>query len=557
MIQQVITFDGGLSTKVNPHLIQRNEGIVCENVELETGSLTPLHSFEYVANVAGKHIYNYNQTIISSTTATDDRFYDIYGGRAYWTDGEYGTYGLMRYNDTNAGVDAEAPTKLSTAEVDTLLIAESANNGMLTEGATYIYAFTVVDADGIESAPEISATEITMVGNKNTMELKVTYANMATIQANHPDMVGINIYRTGGNNPTFNIVAENMLPTHPNVSDNGTHYVWLDTVADIDVSRIELYTFENTPPPERLDMLIECNGTMWGSVDNNVYFSRTGSPEYWGLLDYVRLDKECTGLGKFGDSVVAFTRTSAYLISGSTRDDVNVQRLPFNHGCVNKHSVVNIDGFLLWTSLNGVCIFNGSSVEVITKKSLNWDEFRRVGGLTYADFDATFAKWDAYSGFEISYAVGYKDKYYGVFSDGILFIDISNGVKVATIRFDGVETLAINEEDNLLYALKPNITSGYDVYYLPTSGSNIMTARWKTPRLADNSTDVVKHYRDVELEAMPVSVEVFVNGVSVKTYTGKRQFKLPAGTFGKDIQFDIRTTNEIRSLKYEYNDMKA
>ena len=60
MIQQIITFDGGLSTKRDAHLIERNEGIVCENVDLEKGSLTPLPSFIYLDNVAGKYIYPYN-----------------------------------------------------------------------------------------------------------------------------------------------------------------------------------------------------------------------------------------------------------------------------------------------------------------------------------------------------------------------------------------------------------------------------------------------------------------------------------------------------------------
>ncbi len=84
-----------------------------------------------------------------------------------------------------------------------------------------------------------------------------------------------------------------------------------------------------------------------------------------------------------------------------------------------------------------------------------------------------------------------------------------------------------------------------------------MSATWKTSRLSDASTNIRKHYRDVTLEAMPVSVEVFIDGVSVKVYNNRQSFKLPAGSFGKDIQFEIVTVNEIRSLKYEYSEMKA
>ena len=557
MIQQIVTFEGGLSTKKLPHLIARNEAIVCTNVDLETGGLTPLKSFIYVDNVAGKHIYPYNDLIISNATDVDDRFYDTFGGRLYWSNAEYSAYGLMRYDGTDAGVNAEAPSPLSTAETTSIAITESATAGRLTIAATYTYAFTVVDTDGIESTPEVHITSVTLTGNKQSMLLSISYADMTTIETNHPDMAGLNIYRTGGDNPTFNVIATNMLKDHPDVIDTGTHYTWYDKVADIDVSRTELYTFENNAPSAGLDKMIESNGTLWGAIGTNVYFSRTGSPEYWGLLDYITLDKECTGLGKFGGSVVAFTRTSAYLINGSTRDDVNVQRLPFNQGCIEGHSIVNIDSYLLWTSLNGVCIFNGATIDVITKDILSWDEFGRVGEATYGDYDTTTSKWDSSLGFDIRYAESYQDRYYGVYSDGILVIDLSNGTKVSTIGLTGVVSLAVNDEDNLLYAVVPNATSGFDVYYLPSSGDSSMTATWKTSRIDDASTNIQKHYRDVTLEAMPVSVEVFVDGESVKVYTGRQQFKLPAGSFGKDIQFEIVTTNEIRSLKYKYSEMKA
>ena len=556
-IQQIITFDGGLSTKKSPHLIARNEGIGCENVNLEKGSLYPLSTPTYVDNVEGKHIYIQNDVIINNTVATDDRFYDTYGGRLYWSNADYGTYGLMRYNDTDAGIDAEAPTGLSATELGYILVNESsAVEGFLTQGADYVYAFTIVDSDGIESVPQFK-NGVSPTAAKNSMELKITHANWTTIQANHPDMAGINIYRTGGDNPTFNLLMDALNETAEGVVDDLTNYLWYDKTADIDVSRIELYTFENTPPPTSLDMLIEVNGTMWGSDGKKVYFSRTGSPEYWGILDYVTLDKDCTGIGKFGNSVIAFTKTSAYIINGSTRDDVSIERLPFNQGCVNKHSVVNIDAYLVWTSLNGICVFNGSTVDVLTKKTISWDEFGRLGNLTYDDYLSTTTKWDSSAGFDIQYAIGWQDKYYGVFNGGVMVLDVADGLKVSSIAIENVQSVAINGNDNLLYVVVLNDDgTTYDVKYL-SEHEEKMTATWTTGRLADQSTDLVKHYRDVELDGMPLTVSVYVEGVLKKTYSNTKQFKLPAGCFGRDIQFTITTQNEIRSLKYEYSVKKA
>ena len=552
MISEIVTFDGGLSTKTSPHLIQRNQGIICQNVNLESGVLKPYNSFSFISNKIGKHIYLYNENLISSQAETDDRFYETYGSRLYWTDKSHaGANGLRRWDGTDVGTDATAPDPYDQVNAPVTAVATN-DYGQLTSDAIYTYALTVTDTDGVESAP-VFLEPVSLTSSQSQIKLKVNASKVSTYL---PTGYTVNIYRQGGDNPTFNLVIENMNPTHPDVETDGTDLWWLDSVADINVTRIELTTFEHTSPPDGLDMLVENQGTFWGAVGRKVFFSQTGSPEYWGLLDYIQLDKEVTGLGKFGENIVAFTRTSAYLISGFNRDNVVSTRLPFNQGCTSKHSVVNVDAYLLWTSLNGICIFNGSTIEVITKKSLSWDEFGRVGNTTYNDFENTTAKWNSGLGFDIKYAVGYQDRYYGVYNDGIMVIDLSEGIKVSTIEAPNVATVAINEDDNLLYITVVLEDGTYDVYTLLNT-SSYMTATWKTGRLHDGSVNVRKHYRQVELDGEPVSVSVYVDGVLKYTSEGKSKFMLPAGLIGRDIQFEINTINEIRSLKYQFSTLQA
>ena len=551
MISELVLFNGGLSTKTSPHLIERNQAVVCENVDLETGILKPFSSLQYKETVAGKYIHQYGETLISNSTDADDRFYEAYGSRLYWTDKSFGgANGLRRYDGTDAGVDATAPDPYDQVNAPVTAVATN-DYGQLTADAIYTYALTVVDPEGVESAP-VFLNPVTLTSSQNSIKLEVSSSLIATyLPTNHT----VNIYRQGGDNPTFNLVMENMNPNHPDVVIDGTNIYWLDTIADIYVSRIELTTFENTSPPDGLDMLVECNGTFWASIGKRVHFSRTGTPEYWGILDYVTLDKDVTGLGKFGDSIIAFTKTSAYQITGYNRDNVVVTRLPFNQGCTNKHSVVNIDQFLLWTSHNGVCLYNGAEIQVITKQTLAWDEFGRLGNTTYDDYETTTSKWNSGLGFDIKFAVGYQDKYYGVYNDGIMVIDLSDGLKVSTIDAPAVSTLAINEEDNLLYVVVYNGTD-YDVYAFLNS-DNKMTATWRTSKLTDGTTNVKKHYRQVEVDGEPISVEVFVDGVSKFYIEGKSKFMLPSSCIGRDIQFEIKTVNDIRSLKYQYSQLRA
>lgn len=559
-ISELITFDGGMSTKTSPHLIGRNEGIICENVDLEKGTLYPLKPFQFTKTVNGRHIYNYEDTIIANQEYADDRFYEEYGGRLYWTNGGFDN-GLRKFDDTlpdiNIGALAEAPDGLTDAEVGQITMAyDAAITGRLTKSGVYTYAFTIIDSSGIESAPVIRTSEVDLVNKNNAaIKMSISLSSFTAWQTAHPTMVGINIYRTGGDNPTFNLLVESLSPSSDGVWTDATNAYWADTIADINVSRIELTTFENIPPPDNIDMLLEIKGTLWASWGKKVYFSQTGSPEFWGALDYITLDKTCTGIGKFGDSVLAFTKTSSYIINGNNRDNVSIQRLPFNQGCISKHSIVNIDAYLVWASMNGICLFDGSNVQVITKKTLAWDEFGRLGNTSYDSYGDS-EKWSSGSGFDIKYAVGYQDKYYGVFNGGIVIIDIANGLKVSSIGLEDVVSVSYNYEDNFLYAVVENGDATYDVY-AQLGQDGLMEATWKTGRISEGSVNVKKHYRRIEIDGSPTSVTIYVDGIRVYYIEKQNRFFLPAGISGLDIQFEIKTSTEIRGMKYEYSVLKA
>ncbi len=561
MISELITFNGGLSTKTAPHLIGRSEGIVCQNVNLERGTLYPLSSFQFQETVNGRHIYNYNGSIISNQTEADNRFYDEYNGRLYWSNAGYAT-GIKRYDDLapNAGILAEAPDALTDTQLSEITMeVDTVADGRLTYLAEYTYAFTVVDANGVESAPRIKASNV-ILNNKSDLAIHMKMLK-PDWDSSFNGVHGINIYRVGGDNPSFNLIAEGLLATSTKIIDGdldpdyiGGYYYFVDTFADINVSRIELTTFENIAPPDNLDMLIEIKGTFFGSWGKRVYFSHTGAPEFWGELDYVSLDKDCTGLGKFGDSIIAFTKTSAYIINGNNRDNISMQRLPFNQGCISKHSIANIDSYLVWASMNGICIFDGSAIQVITKKTLSWDEFGRLGNTTYGDYSSE--RWSSGTGFDMKYAVGYQDKYYGVFNNGIMVIDIANNLKVSTIYLENVTSVAYNYEDNFLYAIVDNLDGTFDIY-AQLDGSSLMTATWKTGRITDGSVNVRKHYRLIDIDGQPESIKIYVDGVFKYESKKKSRFFLPSGLVGRDIQFEIESINEIRGLKYEYTQLEV
>jgi len=522
MEKHLINFNGGLQTKIAPHLADDTQSVACVNVDLDKGSIYPYR--EWVENelvtATGTKPFFYSDTLITNSDEADDRSYAIFGTRLYWTNADFTAYGLMRYDGTQSGTNAVAPT---VTVYGALTLTPSGTNGAMNE--TYAYQYTVVDTDGIESVP--SPIYTVTPANEN---VDITIGSDTVTET----VASRRIYRSGGSNPTFNLIAELTAPT----------LTYVDTTRDLDVSRIELSTFDNYAPPPTLTNLIEASGTMWGSVGDRVYFSKEGQPEFWNPLDFIVLSDECTGLGVYRDLVVAFTESNTYLISGFNRDNVTLDRLPYNEGCLNHHTIANVTEMLMWTSKNGVCIFDGSTVEIITRNILSWTANTVVGSASFDSFDSTF---DANIGNNVTYALGLRGRYYAVYQDGIGVVDLNNGVVASTISLDTTKGLYYDYADNSLNAIVEDFTT-----YTFDRDSTNMSAQWKTPELQDGEYAQLKQYRRVYLSDIVESIVVYVNGSEIITRTNTKEFFLPAGTIGNTIQFHITTNREIRTLRYEF-----
>ena len=520
MTSKLLLFSGGLQTKIAPHLVESTKALECINVDLDKGSIYPYGEWEASTDVAtGNRPFYFDSTLITNSDATDNRSYATFGNRLYWSNGSFTAYGLMRWNGTT-GVNAVPPTVTSYGA---LTLTPTGSNGALNE--TYAYVYTVIDTDGIESIP--SDVYYTTPVNQDVSITIGADTVTETVSKRR-------IYRTGGSNPTFNLIAELDSPT----------LTYTDNTRDLDVSRIELTTFDNYAPPTDLDNLIECNATMWGSVGDRVYFSRNGQPEFWNPLDYVVLNEDCTGIGKFRDFIIAFTAGDAYIISGYTRDNIAIEKLPYNEGCLNHRSIANVSEYLIWTSKNGVCSFDGSNIEILTRNILSWTDRATIGDGKFDDFSYTF---DADVGYLVKYALGVRGKYYAIHQNGISIINISDGVIVSNVYLENAESLYYRYDEGTINA----IDKDFNIWMFNRQISNL-EAVWKTPEIQDDGYHILKHYRRVKLDNVAESIKVTIDNKDVFTSNNVKEFYLPSGCIGRYIQFTITTTTEIRSLRYEY-----
>lgn len=525
MKQQLVIFNGGLQTKTAPHLVEKNQAIACVNINLDKGSIYPYTNFieDTYKEATGYSNTLFNGTFISSDL-TETRSYAIFGNRLYFSNGTYSTYGLLRYNGSSI-VNATAPqvTVYGTLSVTPI-------TGIKSKNADYAYVYTVIDSDEIESLPS-EPVYVTLADQDASISLGVTLEDVSeTVYKRR-------IYRTGGANPTYNLIAEL----------DATTLTFTDNIADIDVSRVELTSFDSAPPPTNLINLVENNGTMWGSVGNRVYFSKNGRPEFWGQLDFVVIGGECTGIGKFSEYIVAFTKSDAYIISGYSADTITIKKLPYSEGCLNHGSIANITEILVWTSKNGVCAFDGTSVKILTKDLISWSQDSNIGSLTFGDIDGTFG---SNIGYRVVSSIGLRGKYYAIYQEGIGVLDIENKLVASTIKISDAKNIFYDYEENRICVVTEDLTT-----YLFDNGEDNMEAQWITGLISDEGYSLLKSYRKVQFDNIPSNVTVYIDDKEVLSINDTKEFYLPTGSIGKAIQFDIKTTNEIRSVKYQYGVM--
>ena len=525
MKKKLLVFNGGLQTKLGSHLVQDNQAVECINVDLAKGSIYPKKGLNLEREVNGIYVFQEDNVVISNSDENDKRSYARFGNRIYWTDGDYNSYGLSRYDGTDAGVEALAPDAPDGTLTETYTTTSDGLNG------DYVYTYTYVDIDGIESAP----SPYLSVTTTNTQHINITISGETNTPA---DISTRKIYRTGGVNPTFNLIVE--LPS-------GT-LTYIDSTRDIDVSRIELSTYANTAPPSNLTNLVENNGTFWASVGDKIYFSSSGQPEYWSQLDFLQLNDECTGIGKFADIIIALTRADAYIINGYDRDTVTINKLPYREGCVNHRSIANVGDYLVWVSKNGVCVFNGSTVTVATRNLLSWNDLARVGALTWDDLDS---KFDANLGFDVVDGLAMQGKYYGVYSGGIGILRIEDMTLASMIDIPNSKSIYYDDINNYVVAVVDD-GGTYNAYSVDTDSSNLMTAIWKTGEMQlDEGYDIIKQFRRIKFDVAPLKAIVKV-GSKEFTIENKKEFYLPSGFIAPWIQIQIETNKEIRSCQIEY-----
>ena len=519
--KDIIGFTGGINTSLNPMLIPNNEAVVVTSCDIADGyivaSKKPL-SLELTIAGTKSTYYKAKDVIV---TSSEDRTYVEWAGFLYWSD----TAGTLKRFDgattLNVGgwsVPSVAPTCVASATPATML-------------GDYTYCYTYQHNTVFESPPSPFKvlTGVTAI-NKTGVDISFTDTPPSSATARI-------VYRLGGIVPTFRFIAEVPIATT----------TYKDTTSDYQIDPYELVTFGNEPPPLGLDLLTENNGVFFGALNDRVYFSRQGTPEYWSEYNYVELPHKVTALGKSGSSIIAFTDSEMHMISGNDLSNISVSKLPFQYGCSHKHSIGNIDGMLLWVSTVAgrliICSFDGQQVTIVSEKHKTLDLINYITDHIYDDFNAeTYANLV----FEVYNTTVFNRKYYLNTNVGTYILDFNNGFRISLLGYTPTEYIVRNTE---LIASKDGT-----LYTVNASYSGNLNMVYKTGLIIDGSAAANKSYRRIRIRGEGTfTTTVIIDGKTVLT-SDLNSFYLPAEAVGTSIQFLLRSTGYamVSAISYEY-----
>ena len=113
-----------------------------------------------------------------------------------------------------------------------------------------------------------------------------------------------------------------------------------------------LYWFE--PPSDLQGFKVFPNGIFVGWRENEIWFSEPYRPHAWPPNYVLTTEFPVVGIGVCGQSIVACTQGSPYLVTGVHPSSMALTKINLPEPCLHRGSIVSTDTTVLYVSQNGL-----------------------------------------------------------------------------------------------------------------------------------------------------------------------------------------------------------
>lgn len=379
---------------------------------------------------------------------------------------------------------------------------------------TRAYVFTYVTAWGEESAPSDPVIVELYPGTQTvTLTMEAPPTGNFNIQTRR-------IYRSLTSLTGTNYYFVDEIPVGQQVYE--------DDVKGTDLAE-PLPSLNWSMPPEDLKGLIAMpNGFLAGFTGRDIYFSEAYHLHAWPV-DYMQsVDYPIVGLGQFGQSLVALTTGSPYLLTGTDPASMTLEKLDFEQACVSARSISRLGSGVAWASPDGLAYVGPDGMNVIT------------------DGLFTRKEWQALNPSSIIGAQ-HDNRYYGFYDNGTKagFVFDSKSPLSPFTFIDQYYTGLFNDlRNDALYGL-------YQGTIKKIEGSTTPLAyTWRSKRFSMPNPINLSAWQVIAADYDDITAKFYMDGTLIHTasVTSDAVLRLPSGARGRNLEIELSGTSTVVAL---------
>ncbi|WP_339885118.1 hypothetical protein [Vreelandella maris] len=532
---------------LDPRLLPENNAQVARNVDLKRGTLRPEKAPSPVASLPGvtspANLYHYDVgsdgdgfwfswgqsydvDVVRSPIASDAY------ARVYWTGQgppkmsslDMATGGSGPYPSSWYQLGVPAPSEApSVATPSDRVPPEPIRNeqGDVIEEITFpprtsletVYVMTCVTRFGEEGPPSNPSSFISRWDSGEDIpaggSVEVT---LPSIPSGNFDIVAKRIYRaeSGGQ---YQMVAE--------VDASAASYT--DGVNSAALG-IALQSLEWDAPPAQLTGLTQLpNGILAGFFDSTLAFSEAYRPHAWPVGYQLAFDDPIVGIASISVGLVVVTTGQPWLVTGSSPAAMSQMQLDVNQSCVAKRSLVDMGGFALYASPDGIVAAGGDGARVVTRELFTREQWQALNPGTI-------------------HAYRHDGRYLAFYSGGCFALTLGQGVEFYDLSASGGY---YDVTRDILYLIQGGSVSAW-------GEGEAMTYTWRS-RLHEIPPGAAGFScAKVIASQYPVTLRVIADGELVIEHevVDSHLFRLPAGyTLSRNWEIEVTGSHEVHSVQ--------
>jgi len=511
----------GIAPKIAPRLLGSSVAQAADNVRLDSGRLEALpnasasvHTVPSGTNTVYLYSGSYWKNYTAQVDIVEGPIVNDVTERVYYT-GE--TYPKIYRNDGGPyrlGVPAPTTTPSVT-------VTGTADADALEESRSYVVTF--VTSWGEEGPPSAASTPVEY---RDGETVTVTLPAIPTTSGlNFSSGALKRIYRTntGSSGTSYQFVAE--------VAYTVTSHT--DTLASTALGELIPSVSWMRPPDDDTAMFPTgamqglCsmgNGIMAGFTGKTLCFSVPYLPHAWPVSYQLATESEIVAIKPIPGGLVVGTKGKPYIAQGTDPASISLIQLESDQACVSKMSMVDMGGYVMYASPDGLVAVEGGRVQLVTEPLL-----RR-------------SQWQAYNP-SVMKAMNYEGTYIASNASQSIVFDPRGGKNSLTTCSDTFKAAYNHLESDTLYFVDGTSVKKFG------QGAGSYSYTWKSKPFTSTAPRNLGWAR-LDADTYPVTLKLYADTVLVATQsvTDSEPFRLPSGTRAKQWEIELSGTSAVNSV---------